>query len=62
MKTYKLYVCMSLAKFNVTVEAKCHTFENDRIIFWDSIYDDDAKEIASYPSKYTIIEKITENK
>lgn len=63
MKTYKLYVCMPMTKFYVDVKAVTQSVHDNRIIFWDSDWDDvNANIIASYPSQYTIIERIIENK
>ena len=50
MKTYKLYVCMQMAKFHVDVKAECVENDDNRLDFY--IND---KLSASYPSQYTII-------
>ena len=53
---------MPIHKFKATVKANFYQLSNDRIEFFNSengkyTYDD-WKLIASYPSKYTIIEEV----
>ena len=57
MKTYKLYVCMPMTKFYVEVVADYLETADNRLDFYikDNL-------TASYPSQYTIIERIIENK
>ena len=63
MKTYKLYVCMPIAKFSAEVVADYFSIKDNRISFYTESNTRRTNElIASYPSKYTIIETITENK
>lgn len=56
MKTYKLYVCMSTTKFYVDVKAEMVNLDETRLDFYTN---DDL--VSSYPSQYTIIEKIIKN-
>jgi hypothetical protein len=63
MKTYKLYICMPFAKFNVDVVADCSGIKDNRISFYREYPSGKLEKlIASYPSQYTIIESIKENK
>jgi hypothetical protein len=64
MKTYKLYVCMPIAKFSAEVKADDFRIKELRINFYKKNLNHYSPDIlvASYPSKYTIIETITENK
>ncbi len=62
MKTYKLYVCMPMAKFYVNVIAETVNLDDGRLDFYnESDFYNDFDLVASYPSQYTIIEKIIEN-
>jgi len=64
MKTYKLYVCMPTAKFYVDVKANSCKNKKGRLTFFKNNSNKHLPRVrvASYPSQYTIIEKIIENK
>tara|TARA_R110000851_G_scaffold197269_1_gene348320 strand:- start:1441 stop:1632 length:192 start_codon:yes stop_codon:yes gene_type:complete len=63
MKTYKLYVCMQSVKFEAEVVADCFSIKDNRISFYKEYPSGKLEKfIASYPSSYTIIESIKENK
>jgi hypothetical protein len=64
MKTYRLYVSMPSSKFGTDVIADEVTMKNLRIDFYKKNSNQYLPRIlvASYPSQYTIIESIKENK
>lgn len=63
MKTYKLYVCMPIAKFGVDVKANYCTTVDNRLVFHSGVYGTSTcTTISSYPSQYTIIESIKDEK
>jgi hypothetical protein len=57
MKKHHLHVSMPSSKFNPVVKAAFFNIDKERINF----YNVDNFLIASYPSKYTVIEEIKEN-
>jgi len=61
MKTYKLHVSMPIAKFHVNVVADSFSLKDDRLNFYRKNGSNTNLQ-ASYPSQYTIIESIKENK
>jgi hypothetical protein len=70
MNKYILHVSMPSTKFGIVVEADSFTVQKDRLNFitetiTEVLGDDDvyveSTLVASYPSQYTIIEKIERN-
>jgi hypothetical protein len=63
MKEYKIHVSMPSTRFNETIFADEHNFSKGRLNF---LVKSDKKKYeyelyASYPSRYTVIEKIIKN-
>jgi hypothetical protein len=61
MKTYKLHVSMPSSKFGVDVVADYHSLKNDRLNFYGNERNNSWL-LSSYPSQYTIIESIKDEK
>jgi len=61
MKRYQLYIGMPIAKFSVSINADFYNILENRLNFYiQKEYPKSNELVCSYPSQYTIIEKIEE--